>query len=177
MHKTTYLLTLLTAFFFAAVAPLYAQTPGMPPFSDETGQSPSAASSSSVATNGLPPIETPKPLEAEIFPYKERPLRDPFWTVGYFPPQWGEERLPKRAVSASEWRIPTSQLEVSGVSRMGDRVMAIVNNDLKKVGDVVEIAYLGKVFQWKVSDIQADGNVRFDRHQIINESSVNRSTP
>ncbi len=156
---------------FANLAPVVAQISGMPPISDEAAQRPSGVPSALFAQSGLPTAEMPKPLEAQTFPYADRPLRDPFWTVGYFPSQWGEDLKPqKQKTSASEWRIPTSQIEISGVSSMGTRVMAIINGELKKVGDIVEIFYLGKVFQWKVSEIQADGNVSFDRYQIINDS-------
>lgn len=170
MQKTTYFMAMLTAGIFVTTTPLHAQGPGR---SNENAQrSSSTAGSPLVSPHSLPPVQTQEPLNAAEFPYKKRPLRDPFWTVGYFPTEWGIELQPQKQkeVSDSEWQIPTSQLEVSGVSRMGSRVLAIVNNELKKVGDVVEITYLGKVFQWKVGEIQADGNVRFERHQIINES-------
>ena len=178
MCKTTQFIAVLIAGVFMAFTPAHAQAPGIPPgLADEAASTPSSRPPLSDAPRGLPPADNLKPLRAETFPYNNRPLRDPFWTVGYYPSQWGAELLPTKAVSDSEWRIPTSQLKVSGVSRMGSRVMAIVNNELRKEGDIVEISYLGRTFQWKVGDIQADGNVRFDRHQIINDTSVNRSTP
>ena len=161
-------LIVLTAVIFVAVSPTHAQISGLPPFSTETDRPPSVAPSSSA---DFQQIEPRKPIEAKIFPYKDRPLRDPFWTVGYFPAKWGEELKPKKQMSsASEWRIPTSQIEVSGVSRMGSRVMAIINGELKQVGDVVEISYLGKIFQWKIAEINPDGNVRFERHKIITDT-------
>ncbi len=172
MQKKTYLLALLAlAAIFAVSAPAYAQPSGLPPFSDKIKKPSSRAPSLPPSSDDFSPSEKQEPIEAKIFPYKNRPLRDPFWTVGYFPPQWGVEHKPKmQSTSASEWRIPMSQIEVSGVSRMGDRVMAIINGDLKEVGDLVEIFYLGKIFQWKVSGIQTDGNVRFDRYKIINDT-------
>ena len=53
---------------------------------------------------------------------------------------------------------------------MGRRVMAIINGELKQVGEVIEISYLGKFFQWKIIEIQSDGNVRFERYQIVNDT-------
>ncbi len=168
MHKKTILLLMLIGAVFVAVSPLQAQVAGLPPFVDDSEQPPSIAPASS---GDFPKMKPPKPIESKIFPYKDRPLRDPFWTVGYFPAKWGEDRKPKKQMSsASEWRIPTSQITVSGVSRMGDRVMAIINGELKQVGELVEISYLGKIFQWKVSEIQSDGNVRFDRYQIVSDT-------
>jgi len=161
-------LIVLTAVIFAAVSPIHAQMDVLPPFLDESKQPPFAAPESSA---DFLQIEPSKPIENKIFPYKNRPLRDPFWTVGYFPTKWGEELKPKKKMSsASEWRIPTSQITVSGVSRMGSRVMAIINGELKQVGDIVEVSYLGKIFQWKVSEIQPDGNVRFDRSQVVSDT-------
>ena len=181
MHKKTNFTAILTAWVLTAFVTVYAQGTGMlPGLSAKDAQRPSStARCPRVLPHGLPPVQTLVPLDAKKFPYNKRPLRDPFWTVGYFPPQWGVELKPEqqKEMSDSEWKIPTSQLEVSGVSRMGSRVLAIVNNELKKVGDVVEISYLGKIYQWKIGDIQADGDVRFDRHQIINDASMNRSTP
>jgi len=135
---------------------------------DETAQAPRVRPPSE---GDFPSAEPSVPIESKVFPYKDHPLRDPFWTVGYFPVKWGEELQPKKMVSsASEWRIPTSQIQVSGVSRMGSRVMAIINGELKKVGDIVEVSYFGKIFQWKIGEIQSDGSVRFDRYQIVNDT-------
>ncbi len=173
--KTASLLATLVAGISAGFLPLHAQGPGLPPgFSVEEGQKPAAAPAPAlrVPSGGFPPAEPLKLLETKTFPYQDSPLRDPFWAVGYFPAQWGAKPEPeKQKLSASEWRVPTSQIKVSGVSRMGGRVMAIINGDLKKVGDVIEIAYLGKVFQWKVAQIQPDGNVQFERHEIITDAS------
>lgn len=155
-----------------------AQMPGIPPVSDDRPQKSADLPPFFAATSGQPPTEMPRTAETQTFPYADRPLRDPFWAVGYFPAEWGAKLEPeKQKTSASEWRIPKSQIEISGVSSMGSRVVAIINGELKKVGDIVEISYLGKIFQWKVSEIQADGNVSFERYQIINDTPVNRSIP
>lgn len=162
---------------FAAVA-AHAQMSALPPTPTGTTRRLAPPPVLQDAPRGLPPIKTLQPLESEVFPYNDRPLRDPFWKVGYFPPEWGVKEKPHdQMISASEWQAPLSQIEISGVSRMGDRVVALINGELKTVGDIVEVSYLGKIFQWKIGEIKPDGNVRFDRHQIVNDTPVNRSTP
>jgi len=177
MYKKSHGTGIVSVLLFASVAISYAQRSGLPPISEKTAKKPSVAQPSVVPSGDLPPAEKSIPIETKIFPYAEDPLRDPFWKVGYFPVQWGMKRdLENQQVSASEWRIPTSQIEISGVSRMGARVMAIINGELKQAGDVVQIFYLGKIFQWKIREISADGNVSFDRYKIINDTPANRST-
>jgi len=110
--------------------------------------------------------------QQQRFPFEGESLRDPFWIVGSFPPEWGKEKkTDEQNLSASEWRAPAARLQVNGVSRMGNRVMALINNELYSVGDVVELAHNGKTFQWKVTQIQPDGNVQFERHEIITDAS------
>lgn len=110
-------------------------------------------------------------LQKKTFPFENALLRDPFWGVGSFPPEWGKkEPTEEERLSTSEWRVPATRLQVNGVSRMGNRVMALINGNLYSTGDVVEVAYQGKIFQWKVASIQPDGNVQFERHKIITET-------
>ena len=177
MYKKPHGIGIVSVLLFAGVATLYAQRSGRPSSSEKTPNKPSVAQPSVVPSSEFPSVEKSIPIETKMFPYAENPLRDPFWKVGYFPVQWGVKReLESQKVSASAWRIPTSQIEISGVSRMGARVMAIINGELKQVGDVVQIFYLGKIFQWKIKEIHADGNVSFDRYNIINDTPANRST-
>jgi hypothetical protein len=177
MYKKSHGIGIVSVLLVASVSTSYAQRSGLPPISEKTAKKPSVAQPSVVPAGDLPPAEKSNPIETKMFPYAEDPLRDPFWKVGYFPAEWGMKReIENQEVSASAWRIPTSQIEISGVSRMGARVMAIINGELKQVGDVVQIFYLGKIFQWKIREIQADGNVSFDRYKIINDTPANRST-
>jgi len=122
------------------------------------------------ATRPAPPVDNP--LEEAMFPFAGKPLRDPFWPVGYFPTEWGKKEKPEeQKFSTSAWRAPAARLQVRGVSRMGDRVMAFINGELYSPGDVVEVLHHGKAFQWKVAEIKPDGKVQFDRYKIISDTS------
>lgn len=109
--------------------------------------------------------------EQKDFPFE--PLRDPFWPVGYFPDNWltapkGEDTSP---AAVSDWDAPAALIKVTGVSRMGVRTAAIINGDVKAVGDLVEIRYSGRVYQWKLLDVQPDGRVKLERFAVKADSS------
>jgi hypothetical protein len=110
--------------------------------------------------------ETPSP-SGENSIRSSKPLRDPFWEVGYFPSGWGSDQgAAEKKLSTEEWDAPAAQLKVNGVSRMGNRVMALINGTLYSSGDVVEIVHRGKIFQWKIAEIKSNGDVQFERHKI-----------
>lgn len=102
---------------------------------------------------------------------KTRPLRDPFWPVGWYPENWGqdEEELEKqqRAAAMMEegaaWSEAVKQLNISGVSRKGREFVAIINTKVRKPGDYVTLDYEGLIYRWRVSRITGDGNIRFER--------------
>lgn len=101
---------------------------------------------------------------AEMFTLE--PLRDPFWPVGYFPESWQSDEPEESApspTSGTDWKIPTSLIQVSGTSRLGDKAIAIINGDLKEVGDLIEVSYSGRIYQWKLKKINASGTVDIDR--------------
>lgn len=98
--------------------------------------------------------------------YAQEPLRDPFWPVGYFPENWKTDQPMAEiasATSGSGWDAPTALLNVSGTSRMGDKAVAIINGDLKEIGDAVEVSHNGRVYQWILKDVDASGKVRLER--------------
>lgn len=100
--------------------------------------------------------------------YPLKPLRDPFWPVGYFPENWqtggNEETAPLAA--ASDWDAPAAMIRVSGTSRMGDQTAAIINGEVKTVGDLIEIRYSGRLYQWKLIDVQPSGKVKLERFNV-----------
>ena len=97
------------------------------------------------------------------------PLRDPFWPVGFFPENWRtnepDEEAPSQT-SGSDWDAPAAQIRVTGTSRLDDRTVAIINGDLKEVGDFIEVSYSGRIYQWKLKEINASGKVLLDRVKI-----------
>ncbi len=114
-------------------------------------------------------VPTTQPIE-ESNPTTE-PLRDPFWKVGYFPTGWGTEPgVVEEKLTTEEWDAPAALLKVNGVSRMGKRVMALVNGKLYSTGDFVEIVHLGKTFQWRIAKIKPDGTIQFERHKIVTDT-------
>jgi hypothetical protein len=98
--------------------------------------------------------------------YSIEPLRDPFWPVGYFPDDWKKDQpnedMPP-VTAGSDWDVPTTLLHISGTSRMGDKAVAIINGDLKEIGDAVEVRHNGRVYQWKLKDVKASGKVSLER--------------
>lgn len=101
-----------------------------------------------------------------------KPLRDPFWPVGYFPENWnsGKKDADETLAAVSDWDAPAKLLKVSGTSRMGDQRAAIINGEVKVVGDVVEVRYSGRIYQWKLTEVKPDGRVRLERHTVKKES-------
>jgi len=113
---------------------------------------------------GIAEIDEP----GEFFQEK---LRDPFWPVGYFPDGWltGEEQENEPSpTTGSDWDAPAALIRVTGTSRMGDKTVAIINGDLKEEGDLIQVSYSGRVFQWKLTGVKASGKVSLERVGISN---------
>jgi hypothetical protein len=102
-----------------------------------------------------------------------KPLRDPFWPVGYFPENWdsGETAGEQQPVTVSDWDAPAKLLKISGTSRMGSQTAAIINGNVKLIGDLVEIHYSGRIYQWKLTDVSPDGRVKLERHAVKKEAA------
>ncbi len=99
------------------------------------------------------------------------PLRDPFWSVGYQPDGWQSARSNLQAqvsVSGSDWEAPASMIRVSGTSRMGRQLAAIINGDIKEVGDLVLVQYNGRTYKWKLKGVNANGKVSLERVGVSN---------
>ena len=105
--------------------------------------------------------------------YTLEPLRDPFWPVGYFPENWQAARTGEDGVTSemSDWDAPAKLIRVNGTSRMGDQTAAIINGEVKSAGDLVEVHYSGRIYQWKLLDVQPTGKVKLERFTVKSERS------
>lgn len=96
--------------------------------------------------------------------------RDPFWPVGYVAK--GEENsvLTQRkqgGTGAVDWDKAMKQVVINGVSSRADNdYVAVINNEVKSVGESVSIRYGGAKYTWKVEKITPPGSVKLRRHLV-----------
>ena len=137
------------------------------------------AFTASFAQNDLPPPREPLQSMVVMLPGAEAAalkkesaegreqelLRDPFWPVGFFPQDWQQKSSVQSAsdVAGSGWKSAFAKLRVSGTSRLGDRTAAIVNGELKNIGEQVEVSYEGRIYQWEIVGIDATGQIQVKR--------------
>lgn len=95
-------------------------------------------------------------------------LRDPFWPIGFFPPDWQKEKPAQTAggLDASGWKAASGKIRISAASRLGEKTAAIVNGELKSVGDQIEILHEGRIYQWQIIGIDAAGQVQLKKQSI-----------
>jgi len=124
------------------------------------------AAASGISADQIASLSKNAPFEAER-------LRNPFWPVGYLPENWSKTDEIGRPLPSedSNWDGPAARLQVSGTSQMGAQTVAIVNDELKSIGELVEVQYNGRVYQWKVQDIQADGTVNLERYAVKTDTA------
>lgn len=105
-----------------------------------------------------PKVEITEKWEQEL-------LRDPFWPLGYFPPNWQTQsgRQGGRDVGGSSWEAALLKLKNSGTSRLGDRTAAVINGELKTKGDKVEVLYEGRIYQWEIVGINVAGQIQLKK--------------
>ena len=97
--------------------------------------------------------------------------RDPFWPVGYEPKQVFRSAEsdtpvePKILQGGIDWEEAMKQVVINGVSsRATDEYIAVINNEVKSVGDHVSIEKGGVKYTWKVESITPPGSVKLRRH-------------
>ncbi len=99
------------------------------------------------------------------------PLRDPLWPVGYLPDGWKTGRsdaADQASVSGSDWDAPAAMIRVSGTSSMGDQLVAIINGEIKEVGDLIQVQYNGRTYKWTLKGVKSNGKVTLQRVGISN---------
>lgn len=93
-------------------------------------------------------------------------LRDPFWPIGFFPPNWQRKADVQGQVDQNDaggWMAASAGLRVSGTSRLGDRTAAVINGELKSVGEKIEVLHNGKMYQWEIIGIGAGGQIQLKK--------------
>ncbi len=96
--------------------------------------------------------------------------RDPFWPVGYTPEGEGDptEITPKQGVGSSDdWDEAMKQVIINGVSSRADNeYIAVINNEVKSVGESVSAWLGGTRYTWVVDSITPPGSVKLRRHAV-----------
>ncbi len=96
------------------------------------------------------------------------PKRDPFWPVGYMPeiiqradPKKKEVVVP---VISTNWNEAMKKIVINGVSSRADNeFFAVINGQVKSVGDTVSLNYEGTIYTWAVDSINPPGSVKLRR--------------
>lgn len=97
--------------------------------------------------------------------------RDPFWPVGYMPKrvvQAAPEKKPEPVKAVRDWSGAMQQVKINGVSSKGhEEFYAVVNGELKSVGETFSVEYQGAVYTWEVASIEPPGSVRLRRVSVL----------
>jgi hypothetical protein len=136
-----------------------------PPGPEQTAQeaAPAPAAPADSATNGAATAaaaapSSPAPAAAEA----AGPLpRDPFWPVGWQPPDFGrakEAEPEKEKSSLIKWTEAAKLLKVRGITRSGKRFFAVVSGmGVVEAGDVITVDLEGLTYRWTVAEITEKG--------------------
>jgi len=96
--------------------------------------------------------------------------RDPFWPVGFVPERIKEAMAKKESPDsvkptiANDWNMAMKKLVINGVSsRASNEFYAVINGQVKSVGDSVSVTYGGKTYTWAVDGIKPPGSVKLRR--------------
>ena len=96
--------------------------------------------------------------------------RDPFWPVGYVPESVKAALAAKanpqtvRPTVGNDWNKAMKNVVINGVSSRADNeFFAVVNGQVKSVGDTVTVNYQGTVYTWAVEGIKPPGSVKLRR--------------
>jgi hypothetical protein len=125
-------------------------------------------------TKKAPPAEsTAAPVAAQKIPI-EKPLRDPFWPVGYAPAAAAavvfidtpDGPKPRPENLKPDWNTAEKQLSISGVvvDHTGKRpTFAIVNGAIITVGDGLTLESRRFTYIWKVKGITRENGLQLTR--------------
>lgn len=113
-----------------------------------------------VAADG-PSTNSPSPLAAA--PDNSFELRrDPFWPVGWVPPDFGlsEDDSVLKIQPTSRWKQALRLLKVTGITEGPDKFIAVLKGiGVVEEGDVLAVNYQGLTYKWVVRAINRKGIV------------------
>ncbi len=114
-----------------------------------------------VVNSAVDEKKTVEKLEHEL-------LRDPFWPIGVFPEGWKSKTSAQSDtdLDGSGWKAAAGEIRIGGTSRLGGRTAAIINGELKSVGEQIEVFYAGKTYQWQSLGVDAEGRVQLKKQGI-----------
>jgi len=95
--------------------------------------------------------------------------RDPFWPVGYAPKiikSVMPKGTPEQGVAKvdNSWNEAMKKVVINGVSsRAKNAYCAVINGQVKSVGDTVTINHGGTIYTWAVDGIEPPSSVKLRR--------------
>ncbi len=94
--------------------------------------------------------------------------RDPFWPVGYAPesvkPVEGQAKRVAKPTLENDWNTAMRKVVINGVSsRAKNEFFAVINGQVKSVGDNVTVNHEGTIYTWAVDSITPPGSVKLRR--------------
>jgi len=97
--------------------------------------------------------------------------RDPFWPVGYIPERLIAKEPPAEKVKSvpvvGSWSVAMKTIVINGVSsRSNDDFFAVINGEIKSVGDTVTVKYGDAVYTWSVDSIRPPNSVKLRRVSV-----------
>lgn len=99
--------------------------------------------------------------------------RDPFWPVGFVPEQIRDaeltdaQRALKSTTGNEDWNAAMKQVAINGVSSRADNeFFAVINGQIKSVGDTIMVVYGGARYTWMVDSIKPPGSVKLRRMSV-----------
>lgn len=125
------------------------------------------------------PVHPSEPAETnrvKLLHKQATALRDPFWPVGYTPPQKkppqpapADQPTPQpqtESVPADrppKWDEAMRMISIKGIMSVGEgKYMAVVNDQVVNENDTVSVTFEGRRYSWKIVRIAADG-VKFQK--------------
>lgn len=106
--------------------------------------------------------ESEEPAEPDQTPAaKQTVKRDPFWPVGYVP----ESERVKEPVKTSDdpkvdWASAEKALRINGIGSREDKTYALINGQVRMVGDDLKVQFKNVIYTWEVESINPPGTVK-----------------